>query len=258
MDHEVLTQIEKHPHRFIARPIVHFPLVDLKFVIVMDKFECTLKEFAEKSPISEFLWWRFAYQAADGLSFLHSRRILHRDIKPSNIFVESPPCNLPVLKLADFGVSTMDTGDDSTRTGNVGTEGFMAPEVYNDGKVDSAHYTKKSDIYSLGKTLAKIVPAHASEELLALVRKMHASDANERPHLVDIMVASDHALEKLKKQLLEVEDNAKDYDFYEKQKRLCEKRMEELATRYGQQMRELESASREPAVQAKKAVFPLI
>jgi serine/threonine protein kinase len=42
------------------------------------------------------------------LEYLHSKGVAHRDLKPSNILIETNEGNINVLKVGDFGLSTMD------------------------------------------------------------------------------------------------------------------------------------------------------
>jgi eukaryotic-like serine/threonine-protein kinase len=44
-------------------------------------------------------------QVAEALGALHAQSIVHRDLKPENILVVSAPGALPMVKLADFGIS---------------------------------------------------------------------------------------------------------------------------------------------------------
>jgi len=91
---------------------------------------------------SELLpWFR---DAADGLDYLHSQRVLHRDVKPDNIVLVHGRA-----KLADFGLARL---QDRTLTSVsfAGTPLFMAPEVW-EGKAN-AH----SDQYSLAFTYAEL------------------------------------------------------------------------------------------------------
>lgn len=61
----------------------------------------------------------------NGLYYMHEKGYAHRDIKPENILLNQ----LFVLKLADFGFSTMVKGKDGTGVlkTKLGTEGYMAP-----------------------------------------------------------------------------------------------------------------------------------
>ena len=51
------------------------------------------------------------YQIADGLAFLHSKKIVHGDIKPENILIfpgdNGKPDQGPQMKLTDFGLSKL-------------------------------------------------------------------------------------------------------------------------------------------------------
>jgi len=69
--------------------------------------------------------------------------ILHRDIKPKNILLFKNK-NEPVLKLTDFGGSTVDTSKYKSVRG-FGSPGWVANEV-----LKNQVPTEKSDIFSLG------------------------------------------------------------------------------------------------------------
>ena len=62
------------------------------------------------------------------MEFIHSQKFSHRDLKPENILLT----HTFDLKIADFGFSTLLAGiDDSGLLSSVvGTEGYMAPEIY--------------------------------------------------------------------------------------------------------------------------------
>lgn len=62
-------------------------------------------------------------QLVDGMVYCHQRGVCHRDIKPENLLVD----RRGVLKIADFGVSSM-TGADTLYTA-VGSPSYCAPEV---------------------------------------------------------------------------------------------------------------------------------
>lgn len=82
----------------------------------------------------------------DGLTYLHSHRIIHRDIKPSNILL----CRDGRVKLCDFGVSG-EFGTKGDANTFIGTSYYMAPE-----RITGQSYTITSDVWSLGVTLLEV------------------------------------------------------------------------------------------------------
>lgn len=98
----------------------------------------------------------------NGLTYLHSRKIIHRgmlrridilvlqlipiDIKPSNILL----CRNGQVKLCDFGVSG-EFGTKGDANTFIGTSYYMAPE-----RITGQSYTITSDVWSLGVTLLEV------------------------------------------------------------------------------------------------------
>ena len=93
------------------------------------------------NELSETVTAAIAFQTLEGLSCLHSDRILHRDIKPANLLLHSDGS----VKLCDFGLSAICTEGDSFRKTAVGTAVYMAPE-----RLRGKSYSRSSDIWSLG------------------------------------------------------------------------------------------------------------
>ncbi|KAJ9630505.1 Protein kinase C signaling pathway involved MAPKK protein [Taxawa tesnikishii (nom. ined.)] len=75
----------------------------------------------------------------NGLTYLHSHRIIHRDIKPSNILLT----RTGEVKLCDFGVSG-EFGTKGDANTFIGTSYYMAPE-----RITGQSYTITSDVWSL-------------------------------------------------------------------------------------------------------------
>lgn len=86
-------------------------------------------------------------QILQGLAYLHAMGMIHRDIKPANVMLLwlDDASARPMIKLVDFGLSSMNPKRDTLRGG---TRSYMAPEIIRGDKAE-----KRSDLYSLGVTL---------------------------------------------------------------------------------------------------------
>lgn len=83
--------------------------------------------------------------AASGLAFAESLRIVHRDIKPDNLMIDRHGH----VKLADLGIALLDSDGDGKL---VGTPHFMAPEQIQRKTIDH-----RTDLYALGCTFYRLV-----------------------------------------------------------------------------------------------------
>lgn len=86
-------------------------------------------------------------QILQGLAYLHGMGMIHRDIKPANVMLLwlDDASARPMIKLVDFGLSSMNPKRDTLRGG---TRSYMAPEIIRGDKAEP-----RSDLYSLGVTL---------------------------------------------------------------------------------------------------------
>jgi eukaryotic-like serine/threonine-protein kinase len=86
------------------------------------------------------------------LHVAHSHQIIHRDITPSNIFFRYDQMGHETIKLLDFGVSRLISGENCkplTAMGDaIGTPRYMSPEQARAEPLDH-----RSDLYSLGSIL---------------------------------------------------------------------------------------------------------
>jgi serine/threonine-protein kinase len=101
----------------------------------------------------------FVLQACEAIGEAHALGIVHRDLKPKNLFLTTTAKGKPLVKVLDFGISKLMTGDDLslTRTQTViGSPNYMSPEQLRSARdVD-----QRADIWSLGAILYELLTAH--------------------------------------------------------------------------------------------------
>lgn len=87
---------------------------------------------------------RLGVLLAAALRQIHVSGLVHRDLKPSNVMMGNSG---PVI--IDFGIARAYEDTRLTRTGVVGTSGYIAPEYLRHGRFDA-----RSDVFALGAVLA--------------------------------------------------------------------------------------------------------
>jgi serine/threonine protein kinase len=119
-------------------------------------------------------------QAADGLAYVHAQQTVHRDVKPQNLML-SPERGIVVV---DFGIARPFA---SHGTIEIGTPGFMAPEVYAGGAI-----TARTDVYGLAASAWALIAGSpprlgapdplpgATPQLTAALRAALAIDPRDR------------------------------------------------------------------------------
>ncbi|XP_059334373.1 serine/threonine-protein kinase PAK 3-like [Ammospiza nelsoni] len=100
-----------------------------------------LSDIVSQTCLSEDEMAAISRECLQGLDFLHSNDVIHRDVKSDNILLRTDGS----VKLADFGLATQLTPEQSRRCSVTGTPWWMAPEV-----VTGQPYGPKVDIWSFG------------------------------------------------------------------------------------------------------------
>jgi hypothetical protein len=112
-----------------------------------------LKRSGVIAPARAAEWFR---QLLEGLAFAHKMGVIHRDLKPENVMIVVTAEGGEELKIMDFGLAKVLTGEASvseslTQAGAVmGTFGYIAPEVFTGGPVD-----ERADIFAIGVMLVE-------------------------------------------------------------------------------------------------------
>ncbi len=139
-----------------------------------------------------------------GVYAAHRRGIVHRDLKPLNIMIEDDlPLN-EAVKVLDFGLAKIKSGEllgsfvAAKTIGLIGSPYYMAPEQWSEEEPD-----KSADIYSLGVLLFQMLtgePPFKGPNAPTLMKK-HLMD--EPPRFAELGVAMPPAVEEVVRHALE-------------------------------------------------------
>lgn len=104
-------------------------------------------------PFAEMEAHSYFQSLIAAVEYIHGRGVCHRDIKLQNLLLNREF----MLKLADFGFATLMEGKDQTGVlrERLGTEGYMAPEIYLLKYVGS-----QVDVFAAGVVLFTIYSGH--------------------------------------------------------------------------------------------------
>jgi serine/threonine protein kinase len=149
-------------------------LPDGRVYFVMKRIEGTrLDEFPDSiTTPSEML--RIFIRACEPIAFAHANGFVHRDLKPQNIMTGK----FGEVLVLDWGIAQ----DGSDKGPIAGTRDFMAPEQAA-GQAD-----ERSDIYSLGKTLAFLTAGNRKPALAAICARAAAAGPADRYQTVQDLV----------------------------------------------------------------------
>ena len=122
----------------------------------------TLENLIKRSGrLAPKLALEIAAQVASGLAAVHKKGLVHRDIKPTNVMVSLEEEGSPTVKIIDLGLAKGEAESQSEPAISmlgafVGTPEFASPEQFAGVGVDI-----RSDLYSLGVTLWKMLTGQA-------------------------------------------------------------------------------------------------
>ncbi len=141
----------------------------------------------------------YARQAAAGLGLAHRHGVFHRNVKPSNLLL-GPVGTVKVIGLGlarvDFDAlaGSADFGGEITSPGRVmGTLDYMSPEQ----SEDSTRVDARSDVYSLGCTLYKLLTGQAMYPVKSKMKKVLAHRSAAIPSLCAACPAAPAGLEQV-------------------------------------------------------------
>jgi serine/threonine-protein kinase len=137
-----------------------------------------------------------ATQIADALGASHARGVVHRDLKPENVFLVRRGGTRDFVKVLDFGLAKLTSGDGGTpgevHPGNImGTPYYMAPEQC-EGR---SAIDGRADVYALGcilfELLTGIVPFGGDSSTDVLVKQVTMRPPSARTLVADLPEALD-------------------------------------------------------------------
>jgi eukaryotic-like serine/threonine-protein kinase len=131
---------------------------------------------------------RIAAQTASAVAAAHEAGVVHRDLKPENIFLVSRGGDIDYVKLLDFGIAKLTSGDDGAM---MGTPTYMAPEQLRGQPADH-----RVDTYAFGVLLYEMIagvrpyPGRAAVELLVQQSGGAPPALRQVPGALDALVRS--------------------------------------------------------------------
>ena len=113
---------------------------------------------AKEGPMPPQRAWEFISAIAAGVGAAHRQNIVHRDLKPLNIMIQDDVPVAEGVKILDFGLAKIKSGEllgsfvQAQTSGLMGSPFYMAPEQWSDEEPDA-----RADIYSLGVILYQML-----------------------------------------------------------------------------------------------------
>ena len=115
--------------------------------------------------------------ACRAMAYSHEHDVLHRDLTLRNIMVEDASADQPVVKVLDFGIAKVLTGDTSVTNHLMGTPTYLPPEHIIGQPVDH-----RSDLFSFGVCLYRLLNGYfpfEAEHPTAVLYKISREEPRE-------------------------------------------------------------------------------
>jgi predicted ATPase/serine phosphatase RsbU (regulator of sigma subunit)/tRNA A-37 threonylcarbamoyl transferase component Bud32 len=154
-------------------------------VIILEDFGASsLKQLIDGQPLALKEFLSIAIKTAETLSHIHTANIIHKDINPANIVFN---LETGILKIIDFGISTVFTRENPTlKNPNLleGTLAYMSPEQT--GRMNRT-LDYRTDFYSLGVTFYELLTRRLPFETTDALELVHCHIAKQplTPHQVN-------------------------------------------------------------------------
>jgi serine/threonine protein kinase/formylglycine-generating enzyme required for sulfatase activity len=160
---------------------------------------------AEDGAMSPVRAFELMQPICAGIAAAHRQGIVHRDLKPLNVMIQDELPISEAVKILDFGLAKIKSGEllgsfiAAQTTGLMGSPFYMAPEQWSDEPPDA-----RADVYSLGVMLFQMlcgevpfkgssIPSIMKKHLTADVPSLASKGADVPPHIEECVR---HALEK--------------------------------------------------------------
>ena len=157
---------EEHPHLYII----------MEYADAGDLF-MHMKQYRESTGdgcLPELQIINLFVQITMAVRYMHERKLLHRDIKSQNIFLTKSH----VVKLGDFGISTVLQNTMAMAKTMCGTPCYFSPEL-----CSGRPYNNKSDIWALGVLLYEMAGGKLPFESASMKRLMDEIMTKDPPRI---------------------------------------------------------------------------